>query len=214
MARSRGERQGERKPRSFWLDPRFGIGVGLVVASVLGVVGIVSSTDRTVPVYAAAAALSPGDRVQAADLVVRNVRLGASGDKYLTRADLPRDGVVITRPVSVGELVPAAAVGKASGLRIASVVVTVRGQLPQSVKPGTLVDLWSAREVERGVFGPPTVLVDSATVVRLIKPSGLVAGDTHGVEVLVARGKTAAVLESVANQDSISLVPVALPAGG
>jgi hypothetical protein len=82
------------------------------------------------------------------------------------------------------------------------------------VSAGTVVDLWSAHETEHGVFGPPAVLVGSATVVRVITPDGLVAGTTRSVELLVSRSKTASVLEAVANQDAMSVVPVALPAKG
>lgn len=213
MSRDKTARRGERPPRSFWFDPRFGIGIGLVVVSVLAVLGIVSSADRTIDVYSAAAALSPGDRIGAADLAVRSVRLGSVADRYLTASDLPAAGLVVTRPVAAGELVPRSAVGSVAGVRVASVVVSVRGELPQSVAAGTVVDLWAAHEVEHGVFGPPVVLVDAATVVRVIKPDGLVTGAAEGVELLVTRSKTASVLEAVANQDAMSLVPVSLPVG-
>ena len=145
---------------------------------------------------------------------MQSVRLGSADGKYLTRSDVPKAGVVVTRAVAAGELIPLSAVGSVAGLSVASVVVSVHGELPQSVSAGTVVDLWSAHEMEHGVFGPPAVLVDSATVVRVISPDGLVAGNGHSVELLVSRSKTAAVLEAVANQDAMSVVPVALPAKG
>lgn len=204
----------ERTPRSFWFDPRFAVGICLILASVFGVLWIVSTADRTVEVLSAAGPLSPGDRVAAADFGVQSVRLGSADGKYLTRSDVPKAGVVVTRAVAAGELIPLSAVGSVAGLSVASVVVSVHGELPQSVAAGTVVDLWSAHEMEHGVFGPPAVLVDSATVVRVISPDGLVAGTAHSVELLVSRSKTAAVLEAVANQDAMSVVPVALPAKG
>lgn len=215
MIGSKAARQQERKHRSFWFDPRFAIGIALVVVSVLGVLGLVSAADRTLQVYAAASPLSPGDRVDAADLVMHSVRLGEMGKKYLTRADLPKDGLVVTRPVAAGELVPASAVGTSAGLRVTSVVITVQGPLSRSVAAGAVVDLWSAREVEHGVFGPPSVLVASATVVRVIESDGLVSGgNAQGVEVLVPRAQTASVLDAIVNQNTISLVPVSLPVKG
>ena len=66
----------ERTPRSFWFDPRFAVGVCLILASVLGVLWIVSTADRTVEVLSAAGPLSPGDRVAAVDFGVQSVRLG------------------------------------------------------------------------------------------------------------------------------------------
>lgn len=117
MTGSKAMPRKERGPRSFWFDPRFAIGVGLVVVSVLGVLGIVSTADHTVEVYAADTALSPGDRVGASDLTLQNVRLGAVGGKYLAKGDVPIDGLVVARAVPAGELVPASAVGDTAGLR-------------------------------------------------------------------------------------------------
>lgn len=205
----------ERAPRSFWFDPRFAIGVGLVTLSVLGVVGVVSVADTSVQVYAARSTLSPGDRIDAGDLVPRSVRLGATSSLYLSEHEVPRDGLVVTKAVAAGELVPASAVGNAAGLRVASIVVTVRGQLAQSIVAGAVVDLWSARETDNSAFGPPSVLVSSATVVRVIQSEGIIADRSgNSVEVLVPRTKTARVLEAIANADAISLVPVSIPVRG
>ena len=85
------------------------------------------------------------------------------------------------------------------------------GAFTYSIEPGTVVDVWSAAQTDHGVFGPPTVLVGSATVVRTIESSGLIAGNGSGVEILIPREKVARALEAVANGDAISLVPVSLP---
>lgn len=212
MARMRDAGNRERAPRSFWFDPRFAIGVGLVIVSVVGVYGIVTATDRTVEVFSASSALSPGDRIYADDLVTEKVRLGELGGKYLTPQELSADGLLVTRAVAAGELVPTSAVGDAASIRVASVVVTVSGQLSRSIAPGTVVDVWSAAQTDHSVFGPPAVLVGSATVVRIVESSGLIAGNGGGgVEILVPREKVARALEAVANGDAISLVPVSLP---
>lgn len=203
----------ERHPRSFWFDPRFAIGIGLVIASVVGVYAIVVGTDTTVAVYTASSQLSPGDRVLASDLSTARVRLGEASRSYLTPSDVPSTGVVVTREVAAGELVPRTAVGDSSSLRVASVVVTIAGQLPQSVGPGSVVDVWSAEEGERSIFGPPSVLVGSATVVRITDSSGLISQRGKSVEILVPRDRVARVLEAVANGDAVALVPVSIPVG-
>ena len=212
MAGARTVTGKERLPRRFWFDPRLAIGIGLVVASVVGVFGIVQATDRSVLVYFASNALSPGDRVYEADLEIATVRLGDAGNRYLTQGDVPRDGLLVTRAVSAGELLPASAVGSAASIRVASVVVRVSGQLSRSIAPGTVVDVWSATQTEDRHFGPPAVLVGSATVVRVLESSGLIADQSGGgVELLVPRDRIARVLEAAADGDSISLVPVSIP---
>ncbi|MEO7123671.1 MAG: hypothetical protein ABI400_11260 [Lacisediminihabitans sp.] len=205
----------ERKPRSFWFDPRFGIGIALVVVSVLGVLGIVATADNSVQVFAARSALSPGDRIDVTDLIAKSVTIADVDAKYLMASQLPTDGLVVTRTISAGELVPTSAVGATAGTRVASVVVTVQGSLPKSVIAGAVVDLWSASQTEDRSFGPPTVLAPAATVVRVVTSDGIVASQNSGaVEVLVQRSRLASVLEAIANEDSVSLVPVSLPVKG
>lgn len=202
----------ERTPRSFWFDPRFAIGIVLVIASVAGVLVVVASADNTAMVYAARTALSVGDRITADDLVERSVRLGTITEKYLDADAIPSDGLIVTRTVAEGELVPASAVGSTAGERVASVVITVNAPLPKAVDAGSVVDVWAAREAESGTFGPPAVLVPSATVVRVIEADGIIAGGAAvDVELLVPRARTARILEAIANADALSLVPVSLP---
>jgi len=201
--------------RRFWVDPRFAIGLALVLASVGGVFAIVSSSDTSEVVFSARGALVTGDIVTADDLVATNVRFDGASGAYLTVADVPDEGLVITRSVGAGELVPASSVGSVEGLRQASVVITVDGQLAGAVEPGATVDLWAAKELESGVYGAPIVVVSSATVVRLVESSGLVVDDSSGtVEILVPRLNIARVLEAIANDDSLSLVPASIPVRG
>ncbi|MBX3308896.1 MAG: hypothetical protein KF739_00485 [Cryobacterium sp.] len=202
----------ERSPRRVRFDPRLIIGIGLVVASVVGVYGVVQATDRSVPVYATIGALSPGDRVYVGDLEVATVRLGSAENRYIGKGDVPSEGLLVTRAVSAGELLPASAVGSAASVRVASVVVTASGQLSQSIAPGVVVDVWSAAQAEDRRFGPPAVLVGSATVVRVLESSGLIADHRGGgVEILVPKDRIARVLEAVADGDAISMVPVSIP---
>jgi len=206
-------RTGKRK--AFAFDPRLAIGLLLVVASVAGVVAIVSAADTSVQVYAARDPLAPGDRITSDDLEARSVRLDAAGTLYLEPGDVPGTGFVVTRSVAEGELVPASAVGSVDGLRLTSVVLTLSSPLAASVQPGSVVDIWAAEEVENGHFGPPTVIVPGATVVRLVESDSIVAADqATGIEVLVPKSKIARVLEALANDDAISVVPATIPARG
>lgn len=216
----RGQPAGSGRPTSptrtrFWFDPRFALGLVLVVASIVGVSVVVAGSDRTVAVYAARVSLAVGDRLDAADLVETDVRLGAAGKLYLTPARLPADGVVVTRTVTAGELVPAAAVGSRAGEGVTSLVLELRGRLSSGLEAGSVVDVWSAGEVDSGVFGPPAVLVGRAAIVRILEPTGLIqSGGGRAVEVLVPKDKVAAVLEAIANDDALSIVAVNSPIGG
>jgi hypothetical protein len=198
--------------RHFWVDPRFALGLLLIVASVVGVVSIVGAADSSVPVYAARESIAPGELIDSSDLVSTSVRLEGAGDLYLVPSDLGGDSVVVTRAVARGELVPLSAVGSESGVRLASVVVSVKGGLAASIDSGSVVDVWSARQTATGVFDPPAVIVAGATVVRLIESQGFVVdSSSQSVEVLVPRDDVARVLEAVANDDAVSVVPTSSP---
>jgi hypothetical protein len=199
----------------FWFDPRFAIGIGLVIAAVIGVVSLVAAADETVPVVSARETLSPGERVTSADLVTRDVRIPGAEALYLAPSDIPADGIVITRPVGAGELVPAASAGDVDGLEVTSMVLSLATRLPSSVDAGARVDVWAARSGADGSFAAPTVLVSSALVISVVKDEGLMADDARSaLEVLLPRDATARVLEAVANDAAISAVPVDLPLGG
>ena len=200
--------------RAFLLDPRLLIGVLLVAGSVAGVLAIVSAADDSITVLAAPTALAPGDRVGESDLEVRSVRLDSSADRYLVPGDVPAEGVVVTRAIGVGELVPVDAVGEVDGERLAPLVLSVEGALAASVEPGASVDVWAAQAVDGG-FGEPAVVVTGALVVRLVETRTIVSGGgVTGIEVLVQRTRIAAVLAAVANDAALSIVPASIPLGG
>jgi len=204
-----------RAPRRWWFDVRFAIGLGLVALSVVGVFVVVSASDHTVQIYAARTALSPGDRLSGGDLVRQSVQLGEVSSRYLGIHDVPAAGLVVTRAIAAGELVPSSAVGTSASGKLASVVVPIRGKLAKAIDAGAQVDLWSAAKAEDRDYGAPAVLVPSAQVVRVIASDGIIADGSDGsVEVLVPRAKVARVLEAVANEDAISLVPAGTQAKG
>src|SRR5207237_643940 len=150
------------------IDARFLVGIVLVLGSVAGVWAVVAGAERTEQVYAAAAPLAAGDRITADSLVLAAVRLGAAGRHYLTPSDVPDEGLVVTRAVDVGELVPVSAVGAETSLRLSSVVVPLAGEPPRGVESGALVDVWAASKTAEG-YGPPAVLVPGGEVVRSIE---------------------------------------------
>ena len=198
--------------RSFSFDPRLVIGLALVVASIGGVVALLSAADETTEVLVAGDHFAPGDRIDRGDLVVLDVRLGVAVDEYLVPGKLPDEGLVVSRSVAEGELVPLAAVGRADSERLASLVLDVEGSLAASVQPGARVDVWAAPELEGGRFGPPVVIAGGAMVVRLVTSDSIVsASEATAVEVLVPKSRIARVLEAAANADALSIVPAAIP---
>jgi len=199
--RERGERGALR------FDPRLIIGIALIAGSTFGVWTLVTGLDDGVEVYVARDTLTPGTRIQADDLATESVRLGGSRANYLAAGELPTDGLVVARTIEAGELVPAAAVDEADRTGLATVVVPSRGPLPADLVAGARADVWTSKQLERGGFEPPTVLVPGAEIAGVIESEGMVSTGGTSVELLIPREKVAALLGALAAGDAIDLVP-------
>ncbi|PPL20163.1 SAF domain-containing protein [Microterricola pindariensis] len=204
--------RGSKRP--FWFDPRFAVGIVLVAGSIVGVSAIVAGVDDTAEVYAARGMLPAGTTITAAQLEAAPVRLGAVGERYLAVGELPEEGLVLTRAVAAGELIPASALSPQSEAGQTGVVVALSGDIAAAVAPGAPVDLWAAEQLEHGRFGPPAVILSAAEVVRVIDGGGILGGQGRSVELRLPTAKVAAVLQAVANGDALSLVPASMAQAG
>jgi hypothetical protein len=196
------------------VDPRFVIGLVLVVASIGGVAAVVADSDHSTAVYTARHTLAVGDRLTPADLRETRVQLGAAAALYLVPAPDLKEGLLVTQTILTGELVALSAVGKLSGHDVTSVVVDVPGRLAASIMAGSVVDIWSARTIGPSEYAPPTILVGQASVVRIVEPTGIIAADNgQSVEMLVPKASVGAVLEAIMNGDALAVVAVNTPVG-
>lgn len=188
-------------------DIRLVIGLALVLAAAIAGYALVTAADNTTAVYAATKALAPGHVIQKSDLVLTDVKLGKSGNSYLSESGLS-SGAVVTKSVGAGELVPISAVGTAKQVATTNVVVQLDLPLSSDATEGSTVDVWASMAAGQGVFGPPAVIISGAQIAHITESTGL--GAANGgvrVEIVVPQSKVAALLESQANGDAISLVP-------
>lgn len=203
-----------RLRRPGWRDPRLLVGVALIATSVALGSWVVTTAQRTVPVYVARDVLVPGDPLTSAALVVADVRLADHVDGYL-RADesLPADTVLL-RTVGAGELVPAASVGAAADLDVRVVPVPLSGPAPSGLVAGSRVDLWFTPEAGPGGAQEPAAVVPdqlaaALTVAELSSPDGAFAsGGARTVHVLVPVDELPAVLGALAGEGTVDIVPV------
>ncbi len=195
-----------QRPRAFWNDLRFFVGLGLIAASVAGVWLTVTAARQTVPVYAAAHTIVPGDEVTEADLRQVETSLGAAEGAYVTSGRLA-PGVIATRTISEGELVPLSALEDGARSRMTTVVVQTTGAVPSEVVAGSVVELWAAPVLEQGEFGIPAILVADATVAAVNEADSLLGARGSALELVVPRSDVAAVLQAVAASAALSVVP-------
>ncbi len=199
-----------RVRRPGWRDPRLGVGVLLVAASVaLGAWAVGGAGDGT-PVYAAREVLTPGEVLTADRLVVVTARL-PEPERYLSADGVLPAGAVATRLVGHGELVPLAAVGSPEDVAVRPVGVPVAGPLGSSVVTGAVVDLWVTGAEPGRTDGSP---VPPALVAADLRVSGVADGDglfvgaaTTVVDVLVPQDALEAVLAALAGEGDVTLGP-------
>ncbi|MGW8484215.1 SAF domain-containing protein [Microbacterium sp. NPDC055903] len=199
-----------RAGRAPWGDVRFYIGIALVLLSVIGVWLIVSTSRQTAPVLQADRTIIVGEAISSNDFVVVEASLGAAQEGYLAPQDLV-PGLVATRTLSPGELVPSSGVGDADERRTTTVVVESTIGLPAELGAGSVVELWQAPATEEG-FDEPRILVADATVAALVSRDGMLAQSSTAVELVIDRADVAEVLSAVTGGAALSIVPTgALP---
>jgi len=196
------------RPRAFWGDARFFLGILLIAASVVGVWFVVSASRQTVPVFAATRTIVPGEAVAGTDLRLVDVSLGQLEGAYLT-ADALETGLVATRTVAEGELVPQSAVGASAAAATTTVVLHSAVEVPASVDAGSVVEVWEAPLIDRGTYDVPRILVADATIVSVTRDESMIGGGAAALEVVIPRADVAAVLGAMADESALSVVPTA-----
>lgn len=194
------------RARSVWIDPRFLVGILIVVVSIAGVWIVVAAARQTQPVLVAARTLVAGEPVAQGDVRIIEAGLGDLAARYAVPGALA-GGAVAVRTVPAGELVPADALGGADAARTTTVVVPSSTAVPATVDAGSRVEVWVAPRGAEGVSEPPRILVADATVARLVADDALVSGGTTSLELLVPRADVADLLAALSAESMLSVVP-------
>lgn len=198
---------GARLKRPSWKDPRLLVGVLLVLASVIGVISLVGSADKTTDVYAARDSIAVGEKLSQENVVLAKVRLGETEEHYLTvESGLP-EGLVAVQRVGKNQLIPRDSLGKVDALDRKPVTVTIEESLPDQAVAGTRVDVWVALPDARNGFSEPKLLLPGAEIAQ-VTPGSTALGSSRNTEVmvLVADNQMPALLGAQANKAKISVV--------
>lgn len=200
-----------RLRRPSWRDPRLVIGVVLVALSVALGSWVVSHASQTTAVWAAAEDLTPGEALTGTVLRVTEVRLVSGGGNYLSADEPLPAGLVVTRVVGEGELVPRSAIGIASDLDLRSVAVPTAGSLPDRLHQGSTVDVWFVPSVRSAddAAPAPRLVVAGVVVEQIAQSSGLIAGSGTTLHLLIPGADLPAVLAALGDDGTITVVPIA-----
>ena len=145
-----------RLVRPGWRDPRLLVGVLLVCVSVLLGARVLARGDDTTPVWSAARPVAQGAALTPDDVRVVRVRFASDADagRYLSADQALGDGLVATRDLGEGELVPAAAVSAdATSLRQLPLTLPA-GSVPPATRVGSHVDVWAVPKAGAAGSGP------------------------------------------------------------
>ena len=196
-----------RLSKPSWKDPRLLIGILMVLASVAGVVALVGSAGKTVPMYVAKEALVVGQRLTADSFTIVQVQLGDVDGRYLDPQEGLAENSVAVRMVPKGELVSLSSIGQTDALDRKPVSVTVEEPLPKEVLVGTYVDVWVALPDERNGFQAPILMLPGAEVAALnVAASSLGSGKNTQLMVLVTDAQMPKFLGAVANKAKVAVV--------
>jgi Flp pilus assembly protein CpaB len=201
-----------RLTRPSWRDPRLLIGLVLLLSSAAIGARVIASADHTHPVYAARAALPSGTVLSADDLEVVHLKLTGTAAGYLdARQPIPR-GQVVIRTVGAGEIVPTGAIAPADRLVSRPVDIPFDGPVPTGLTVGGRVDVWASakqRDAEGGGYAQPQRIAEQVEVFDVSRPeSGLAADRAASVEVLLPAESLPSVLDAMANDARVVVLPV------
>jgi hypothetical protein len=210
--------QAARLRRPSWRDARLLVGLLLVLGSVLLGARVVAAADDTVPVWAANDVLAPGSSLDG-NVHPVNVQLADVGGSYFDASRPLPPGLVVQRAVGRGELLPRTATAPAAAWNRRPVTIPLDGPAPAGVLRGAQVDIWmSPRDRAAGAdaYGPARLMITAADVAEVTAEGGpLSAGRAATVQVMLPADRLAPVLDALANEARLALVPVpgTAPAG-
>lgn len=197
-----------------WRDTRLVVGVVLVLLSMTVGAKAIAAADDTVPMYAAAASLVPGQPVTQGDVKRVDVQLGVDRHRYVAADHDIAPGTFALRDVRPGELLPSTALGPRSEVDLKPVSVLVEGGGAAQLTAGSVVDVWVNSRVPSSSaekYGKPEKTLEAATVARSPEAGASGLGATSGqtaVQVMVPEARVRELIAAIDQGAKITLVPV------
>jgi hypothetical protein len=199
-----------RLARARWLDARLLIGLLLVLLSVVIGAKVVADADQRVKVWSVTHDLGADTPLSSDDLAPASVNLDDSTGRYLSASE-DLDGLVLTRPVGRGELLPVSAVGRAGTSTERRIVIEVDRTGVAGLTKGRVVDVYAVRDDSASESAaPPELVLSGVTVGEDVKSGGGTfggGGSTVGVTLLVDQADVPDLIDAVAH-GSVYLVQV------
>jgi hypothetical protein len=185
----------KRKSKPIWLAA---VAVGLALTYLV--------MSRPLPEYLVASAdLASGSRVELAQVATTRLALEGIAGRYLKPEEF-HAGLVLTRPILEGELIPASALSEVTNPAFTQLVLRPSTLPASQVRVGNRVAIWVA--TARDELTMPRLLVGAAEVTAILEPEGLFSDALPSVQVLIPRTSVSALIQALAARQEIYLLPV------
>ncbi len=157
-----------RVAKAGWRDPRLWIGLLIVAGSVVLGARLLAAADDTVAVWAVVDDQGMGAPIGADDVVAVRVRFADDDEleRYLSADDPLPEGVVLSRGIGAGELLPRAAIDAVGDAGTVQVPLDLEPhRVPGTVDAGSVVDVYVGGIGGRGREVPDGPALAEVTVV-------------------------------------------------
>lgn len=197
-----------RFKRPGWKDGRLILGLLLVLASVAGIVALISALERTQPMLVPTSNITLGEELDASKFTVKEVRLDDLSGAYVSSDHAFEPGTRAASLLREGELVPVHALTSTQDEGAKPVTIDLDHTLPEAVTPGSRVDIWSAKKAGTGnTFDVPELLLDSSEVSALrVSDASFSSGTKASIEVMVPEESLQDLLEALANESRLTVI--------
>ncbi len=176
----------------------------LVVGSMVGAWVLIEQSKTTEVFLVTKQNLASGTSLTAADLDQIPLSMFEISGSYL-QPDALVDGLVLTRPLAAGEVVPVSALTTAELTNWSNVVLTPALELSSQIEVGTKVSIWSSPHLDFQTFGEPDLLATDIEVVKIIEPQGNFADTSKLVELRVPKNSLQYLIGAITNNDALAL---------
>lgn len=201
-------RSRSRRSRSVLADPRFLIGVVLIITSVVMSAWIINRVRGGEELYRLDTNIAQGQPITPDQLIPVQAR--TTSDVYVPVGGLPQPAVAV-RSLSRGELLPISAVMSETERGRRQIVIDVATRIPSSVAIGDTVEVWAVKEesLSNEISAEPTVLTTGAVILKVTdREAGLSIEKAQSVELSVPEADLAALLTATGAQVRLVIVPV------
>ena len=184
-------------------DPKLIVGLILILISIAGVIGIIRINNQTYTYYTAKNDISIGQKITPDMLIEKQVNLGDSKDRYLSREQLESGKYIAVRQIPAGELISSASAHEniQERRRRVDIWVISSGKEKQKVPEGE-----GKNEDNESEQKP---LVQNAEISTIAVDEGVLGANGHAnVQLWIESEKLPDILHAMSSETKITLVPI------